>query len=174
MFSKEFFHQIIQDPRNEENIDLLPRGRKVDLRKITFQFLEEGYAYECYMKNNEEGRVSWFWQPGEFIIPTSEYSRVVMQSDCKTQQLSHINVIQTLRKFPESRYHYKEIRDAHNKKVAVRVKELKTLSAVEQYIRLLKDKPWVFEHFGESQIASYLGISLVEYQSYQSQMNSRN
>nr|WP_294877534.1 hypothetical protein [uncultured Pedobacter sp.] len=103
---------------------------------------------------------SWFWGPGEYIIPTSGYSNLILSDDAKIREMSYRSAIKLLRSREEARQLYKDVREAHRIQIAERIKEIKTFTPIERYISLITKKPWVLEKIPKSDIACYLNISM--------------
>lgn len=115
--------------------------------------------YEVYFIDGARV-VSWFWGDGDVVIPTSPYSTLIVGEKASTSTMKYRDMFRTLRQFQDFRRMYREIRERHNKAVAERINDLRKLTPMENYAKLLEQKPWVFERAKEELIASYLRISV--------------
>lgn len=136
-----------------------------------FRFLQKGYAMEYYKMKDGRKKVSWFWGgEREFIIPSSPYSDVELLTDCEIAMVTYGQLIKGLKEFEESREIYRKIRQEHNQRIAERINNMKYLSPVENYAKLLERKAWVFKYAEEEDIASYLGIGVRELEGFRKSM----
>jgi hypothetical protein len=125
-------------------------------------FLAEGHVVE-YIEYGDDRKkvVSMFYGPQEFIVPCHPvFSTLSCLDDGVVEQLSHKNIMLMLRKFPESRNHYREIRKLHVQKVQRRLKMINEMTPEQRFWALKKDQPWVFSLVDNDSIASYLGVSI--------------
>jgi hypothetical protein len=127
---------------------------------VASRFLNEGYAVEYYEWHGGSQRASWFWGPGEFIIPTSPYSFVKTLKEGSCIQMTYGNMISILKKHDDARAQYKHFREQHNIAIAERIKEIKSKTPLEAYVNLISKKPWVLEQVSNEDIASYLNVDL--------------
>ncbi|MRG48162.1 hypothetical protein GFS24_23785 [Chitinophaga sp. SYP-B3965] len=127
---------------------------------IASRYLGKGYAAEFYEWGGKSQRISWFWGPGEFIIPTSPYSTVKMLDEGTCVHMTYGNMISILKKHDDARAQYKHFREQHNIAIAERIKEIKTKTPLEVYVNLISKKPWVLEQVSQEDLASYLNVDL--------------
>ena len=121
-------------------------------------FIEKGHLME-YVELNSKRIISLFFGPGEFAIQCHpEFANFQSLDDVAGGSLSHETVIRTLRKFPESFVHYREVRKLYYAKVAERLK-VQEMPAEKRFEHLQKAQPWVFDLAQPKDIACYLGIS---------------
>jgi hypothetical protein len=98
---------------------------------------------------------------------TCRYRQVIISLDrCKTLGFTYGTIIRTLRKFPQTKVHYQEIRKKYDAKATSRIDSLTTMTVTERYAQLKETQPWVFSLVEEADIASYLGISVKCYVPY--------
>ncbi|WP_298739166.1 hypothetical protein [uncultured Chitinophaga sp.] len=127
-----------------------------------YGFLEKGFAYEYYRTNKNKQLVTWFWGKGEFVIPTSRYSNIVLTRDAEFHELPYDVMFEHLKKCAENREEYALERGWHNVQIAERISDIRYLSPFQQYLKLLQRIPWVFDYVHKEQIASYLNIDVLE------------
>jgi len=160
MINKELFNELSGVSRNTK-LDVptphLIRKPAAD----TCYVLERGFIYEVYFIEGAK-IVSWFWGDGDVVIPTSPYSSLITGEKAKTATMTYGHLFRTLREFEDFRKMYRGLRDRHNQAVAERINDLRKLTPLENYIKLLEQKPWVFQRAKEELIASYLRISVNE------------
>lgn len=133
-----------------------------------WRFVQEGYAMEYYDHPERGKQVTWFWEKGDVIIPTSHCSTIVTLDDAAVGVLKYGDLIRTLKQFEEARTTYRAAREKHAKEIAERINDIKHLTPLENYTKLLEQKPWVFEHADKEDIASYLGVSVSTLDSFSS------
>ena len=135
----------------------------VDLRPDSgrYTFLEQGHVMEFLLIGEQKKRiVSLFFEPNDFVIPSHPvYSHLVSLDDCKTLVFNYSTIVRILREFPDTKFHYQELKKIYEKKVASRIHSLTTMTAPERFAHLKATQPWVFSLAGEEDIASYLGMS---------------
>lgn len=158
MINKDLFYCITgQSP----DIYMRPSPRLIAHPHATANlYIAEGYAAEFYSMDGISRMYSWFWGPGEYIIPTSGYSNIIPSDDAKFIEMSYRNAIKLLRTDEDSRQLYKALRESHRNQIEERIMEIKTFTPIERYISLISKKPWVLEKIPKSDIASYLNISI--------------
>lgn len=128
---------------------------------------ERGFMYEVYYIERAKV-VSWFWGKGDVVIPTSPYSMLISGEDSKISTMTYGNLFRTLRGVEEFRIMYRGIRERHYQAVAERINDLRKLTPLENYKKLLKQKPWVFKKAKEELVASYLRVSVNELRGFRS------
>ena len=160
MINKELFYELSGASRDvKQDVPTPHLIRKPDAG--TCSFLEKGFIYEVYYIESATV-VSWFWGDGDVVIPTSPYSNLIVGEKAKTGTMRYGDLFRTLRGFEEFRTVYRKIRERHYQAVAERINDLRKLTPLENYIKLLEQKPWVFQRAKEELIASYLRISVDE------------
>jgi hypothetical protein len=158
MINKDLLFFIMKWPRD---IKMKPGPRAMKHPgDMTACLLDEGVAHEFYSPDGKKKIVSWFWRSKTIMIPTSPYSNLRVSDDAKFTPVCYGDMFRNLKANEEQREYYRLVREEHNEAIAERIHDLKTLSPVENYAKLLETKPWVFEHFNEELIASYLNISI--------------
>lgn len=128
-------------------------------KTIATRFLSEGYAIEFYEWGGKQ-TISWFWGPGEFIIPTSPYSTIKTLEGGSCIQTKFGDMISLLKKHDDLRVKYKHCREEHNIAIAERIVEIKSKTPLEAYVNLISKKPWVLEKVSNEDLASYLNVDL--------------
>ena len=128
----------------------------------SYRYLEEGFAYEFYLLEDETETVSWFWRPGDFIIPTSPYSNIVISEGSETVEYSYGDAIRELRANKDMRKLYNLTRTIHNSRIEQRINDIITLSPFRQYVSLKETGALAFEYLTEEQIASYINTNVSE------------
>jgi len=160
MINKELFYELTGLSRDAKfDVPTPHLIRRPDAG--TCYVLEQGFIYEVYYIESDTV-VSWFWGDGDVVIPTSPYGNLIAGENTKTTTMTYGDLFRTLRGFEEFRSMYRGIRDRHYQAVAERINDLRKLTPLENYIKLLEQKPWVFQRAKEELIASYLRISVNE------------
>jgi len=158
MIIKDLFNHFLDiDPRWKE----WPTGNAPTPDREGCFFLEKGHVME-YLRVGKDAKkiITLFFGPTEFVIPCHPiFSCMVSLDPISKASFSYHAVFSTIRKFPESKVHYRGVRDQYKKKVETRIYELKSLTGPERFDRLKETQPWVFSKVNEKDIASYLGIS---------------
>lgn len=158
MINKELFYVLMKLPRN---IKLKPAPRLVATPKaMAANLLDKGFAHEFYSPDGKARHVSWFWRSGDIIIPTSPYSNLKLSDDGEFSYILYGDMIRKLREEKPLRDYYRDIRRKHNQAIVERINDIRKLSPLENYVKLLETKPWVFDSFNEDLIASYLNIKI--------------
>ncbi|MRG46966.1 hypothetical protein GFS24_17725 [Chitinophaga sp. SYP-B3965] len=158
MINKDLFYCLSGLSRD---ISMKPVPRLIAHPKATSNiFISQGYAKEFYSMDGKSRIYSWFWGEGEYLIPTSGYSNIILSDEATIVEMNYGNAINLLRTHEETRELYKAIREAHRIQIAERIKEIRTFTPIERYISLITQKPWVFDKIPKSDIASYLNISI--------------
>lgn len=103
---------------------------------------------------------SWFWGEGEYYIPTSGYSNIILSNVATLIEMRYGKAIKLLKEEEEARQFYKGIREAHRIQIAEKIKEIRTFASIERYVSLITQKPWILKKHPKSDIASYLNISI--------------
>lgn len=127
---------------------------------VAARFLSEGYAVEFYKWHGNTQRASWFWGPGEFIIPTSPYSFIQALEGSSCVQTKYGDMISLLKNNDDLRANYKHFREQHNIAITERIIEIKSKTPLEAYVNLISKKPWVLEKVSNEDLASYLNVDL--------------
>ena len=128
----------------------------------SYFYLDKGFAYEYYTLDDETETVSWFWRDGDFIIPTSPYSKIVIADGSEVVEYTYGEVIRELRSNKEMREDYACMRLLHDFRIRERIHDIITLNPLKRYVKLQEWYPWAVEHLNEEQIASYVNISISE------------
>ena len=104
--------------------------------------------------------VSLFFEPDEFVVRSHPiYSNLQALDDVEVNPFPHSLIISTLRRFPESHDHYREMRRRYQEKVTRRMNMLQTMTPSERLSHLQSSQSWVFSKVEKADIASYLGVS---------------
>jgi hypothetical protein len=129
---------------------------------LVCSFIEKGHAIEYIEVGPERKRVvALFFGPDEFAIRCHlGYSKLEALGNVRSNLFTHGQVMHMLRKFPESRVYYRELRRRYQEKVEDRIHTLTALTGPERFAHLKKCQPWVFKYADIEDIASYLGISV--------------
>lgn len=122
-------------------------------------FIEKGHIME-YIEMNSKKVVCLFFEPGEFVIPCHPtFSTLKSLDDVHGGNFSHWAIISTLRKFPESFVHYREVRKKYYEKIADRLR-MQEMPVEKRMEHLQKKQSWVFDLVDPKDIANYLGIPI--------------
>ena len=166
MINKELFYCLTGQSRD---IYMKPVPRLRAHPKATASiFIAEGYAKEFYSMDGTDRIYSWFWGKGEYVIPTSGYSNIMLSDEATLIEMDYGKAIRLMKESEDARKLYKGVREQHNLQIAERIKEIRTFTPIERYISLLSKKPWVFDVIPKSEIASYLNISMSALQRFSS------
>ena len=104
--------------------------------------------------------VTLFFGPGEFAVHCHPQSELVALDKMSGNPFTYGIIFQTLRKFPELRVHYRELRRRYHEKVAARLHSLQTMTPQQRFENMMASQPWVLELVDPKDIASYLHISV--------------
>lgn len=162
MINTDLFYVLMGAPVPGHPVKNIPPSiaPRTTSQTMAARFLNEGYAVEFYEWSSRSHRVSWFWGPGEFIIPTSPYASVKMLEKGSCTQMNYGNMINLLRNNDEVRVTYKKLREEHNIAIAKRIAEIRSKTPLEVYVNLVAKKPWVLEQVSNEDLASYLNIDI--------------
>lgn len=130
--------------------------------RLSAAFVEEGFFIEYFEYPFDRDRtVALFYGPREFIIPTHPVFSTVQALDrACAANFTYSMVFRTLRSFPETKFHYRELKLRHEKKVADRIK-LACLHGDEVRFRfVLETQPWVFKQVPDNLLAAYLNVAV--------------
>lgn len=158
MINKDLFYCLTGTPRNMP-MKHVPR-LIAKPNAIANIFIVRGYAKEFYSMNGKDRIYSWFWGEGEYIIPTSGYSNIMLSDEATLTKMNYSSAVHLLKSGEDARLLYRKVREAHCAQIAERIREIKTFTPIERYISLITQKPWVLEKIPGNEIASYLNISV--------------
>lgn len=131
--------------------------------KIPLLFLARGGAVEFKIENGNR-KILRFFDENQFIFRLSADHAIEMLEESEIVTLAYENIIRLLKKFPEVPELHKALKTDYWMKRQQFEKELRTKTVVERYFDLFKRQPWVLETVEPADIASYLNISLVDYE----------
>lgn len=158
MINKDLFYCLTGTPRD---MSMKPAPRLIARPNATANvFITKGYAKEFYSMDGISRIYSWFWGEGEYVIPTSGYSNIILSDEATLIEMKYGKAIKILKGDEDARELYKGIREGHRIQIAERIKEIRTFTPIERYISLISQKPWGLEKIPKSDIASYLNISI--------------
>ncbi len=125
------FHHLLgiesQNQVESSHIELTPDSHR-------HLVLEKGHIMECLLVGEEKKIVSLFFEPSDFVIRSHpKYSTLFSLDHCKTLAFNYGTIIRTLRKFPETKVHYPELKKKYEAKVTSRIDSLTTMTVVERY-----------------------------------------
>ncbi len=123
-------------------------------------FIEKGHVMEVIdigLPNKKI--VCLFFGPREFVVKCHPLSQIVTLDNVRGNPFTHGQVINLLRKFPETHHHYRGIRQAYQEKVEARRVSLTTLSEKARFQDMVKRQPWILKLVKPNDIAAYLHIS---------------
>lgn len=124
-------------------------------------FIEKGHAMEIIDLGGADRRlVALFWGPKEFAVKCHPMSELVSLDDMQGNTFTHGQVIQLLRKFPETHLHYRELRRKYQEKVSARQTNLHSMSDKARFADMVKTQPWILKLAEKKDIASYLHIPI--------------
>lgn len=170
MVNADLFYALMGvSPKASSLLKNIPRSIKriTTPETIASRFLNEGYAIEYYEWDGKSRKVSWFWGPGEFVIPTSPYSSIKALEGGSFVQMNYGNMISVLKTHEDVRAQYKHFREQHNIAIAERIMEINTKTPLEIYVNLISKKPWVLEKVSDEDLASYLNVDLKTLKGFQ-------
>jgi len=123
-------------------------------------FIEKGHVIEYIEVGPERKRVvALFFGPREFAVHCNlQFSNFQALDKGTINPFTHGQIIRMLRKFPESRQLYTELRKVYQQKVADRIRTLTTMTGPERFAHLKNQQPWVFKLAKMEDIASYLAM----------------
>jgi len=123
-------------------------------------FIEKGHVMEYIEVGHERKRVvALFFGPREIALHCHlQYSNLVALDDVNSNPFTHGQIMQMLRKFPESRDHYRGLRKIYQEKVEDRIRMLTTLTGPQRFAHLKQHQPWVLKLADPEDIASYLAV----------------
>jgi len=134
-----------------------------ETRMRDLYWLSEGYAIEFTLIDGKE-EVSAFFSSGDFILPSNRYNtRIESLINSHFLILPWKKLVYMLRNHPETAMLHKEIKKIHLEKVKEYRKGLVTKSVGERYIELIEKLPGIKNVVDAAYIASYLRISLEQY-----------
>jgi CRP-like cAMP-binding protein len=128
-------------------------------------FIKKGLARGYYYEENKE-ITHWFAQENEFA--TSFYSFITVEpspetietlEDCELIQISHADLQDLYKKFPETERIGRIITEKYYIKLEERFLNQRIRSAKDKYLQLLEKNPKLLNRAALGQIASYLGIA---------------
>lgn len=157
MINLQLFHILLKLPHIAGKIQQLAPAMPP-----LYGFLGKGFAYEFYRTNKNKQLVSWFWGEGEFVIPTSSYSNIVLSWDAEFLEFEYSAMYPRLKGSEENRDEYALARAWHNLEIAERISDIQYLGPFKQYMKLQQRIPQVFEYAGKETIASFLDIDVME------------
>ena len=139
MINTDLFYVLMGAPVLGKPVKNIPPSiaRRTTPQTVASRFLSEGYAIEFYEWNSKLQRVSWFWGPGEFIIPTSPYASVKTLQNGSFIKMNYGDMISILKKHEESRVTYRNFREQHNIAIAERIAEIRSKTPLEAYVNLI-------------------------------------
>ena len=135
---------------------------KITTATPTCTFIEKGHVMEYILVGPEQKKVvALFYGPQEFAVHCHpQYSNLVSLDDVKNNPFTHGDIMHMLRKFPESRVYYRELRKLYQQKVDDGIRTLTSMTGPERFAYLKQHQPWVFDLADVEDIASYLAISV--------------
>lgn len=128
-------------------------------------FLDSGFAM-FYSFEDGEKHVDGFWQAGQIILsarsffeqrPSAEFIQLMEKSDVWC--ISHASVMQLFNAFPEAHHIYRVLMNTYYEQTLKRIRDMKRLSAVERYHKLIGTFRMIEQVVQQEYIASYLGIT---------------
>lgn len=128
---------------------------------VSASFLEEGHVIEFLEYPYDRNRaVALFFGPGEFLIRCHPvFSTLQCIDDGQMADFTYSAIIRTLRKFPETYAHYKDIQQRYEQKAAERIKLARLPNDEDRFRLLQKTQSWVLSLVMEDIVAGYLGVS---------------
>lgn len=150
--------------------DILAAGRPVEIGTLfnpkhkKLIFLDEGYLME-YIDYPHRRDVVGFFQPRCVAIPMSPLNNLmVVGGEACVVSLDTKHTFSLMHKFEEARFFYRHFKQENLARTDKYFNDLKTKTSAERYLILLEEHPWILEHVDPEDIASYLKISVEEYQ----------
>lgn len=128
-------------------------------------FIRSGFGMSyTYLEGKKS--IDWFWSAGEIMVsaksfieqvPSKEFIEMVQPSEVLC--ISHRNLLKLFESFPETHYLYRVIMNQYFEQSRDRTLDMKNLTALQRYQKLLKRFPAIEQILSQEQIASYLGVA---------------
>lgn len=128
-------------------------------------YIFSGFAMS-YTYVGERKSIDWFWSAGEIMVsaksfieqfPSTEF--IEMVQPCELFCISHSSLFRLFDSYPETHYLYRAIMNQYLEHSRERVLDMKNLTALQRYHKLLNWMPAIEQLLSQEQIASYLGIA---------------
>lgn len=151
-------------------LDMLKSGIPVEMGTLLnpkhkqLIFLNDGYLMEYIDYPHRRNVVGFFQSPCVAIPMSPVNSLMTVKPNTSMVSLDTKHVFSLMRKFEEARFFYKHFKKENFARTDKYFDDLKTKTTAERYLILLEEHPWVLEHVDKEHIASYLHISVEEYQ----------
>lgn len=131
-------------------------------------FLAKGYVMEYLLIVDmnisdppAEKIISLFWGPEEFVIPSHpKCFHLIALGKAKRESFTYSAVFGALRKFPQSKVYYKELKQRYQEKVEDRIRSLETMTGEQRFHHLKATMPGIFAVAKKEDIAAYLRIPI--------------
>lgn len=121
-------------------------------------FIAKGHAMEVIDLGHKD-IVALFFGANEFVVKCHPLSKIVALGNLSGNPFTHGQIINLLRKFPDTHHHYRGLRQAYQEKVAARQASL-AMSEKARYETMVNTQPWVLKLAKPENIACYLHISI--------------
>jgi len=127
-------------------------------------YLAEGYLME-YIDYPHHRDVVGFFQPNCVAIPMSPLnSLMVVGGEANILSFDTKHMFSFMHKFEEARFFYRHFKQENFARTDKYFYDLKAKTSAERYMILLEEHPWILDRVDPEDIASYLKISVEEYQ----------
>jgi hypothetical protein len=130
--------------------------------RFTATFIEEGHFVEYFEYPFDRNRtIALFYGPGEFIIRAHpKFSTIQALDRSCVADFSHDDIFRTLRNYPESRIHYRKLREAYRQKIVNRLRLAALSCPLEKLGFVQETQRWVLRVAPDHLLAGYLEIPL--------------
>lgn len=128
-------------------------------------FLGSGFAMGYTFIDGKKS-IEWFWSAGDIIVsaksfleqvPSKESIELVLPSEMLC--ISYSNLMELFKVFPEANFIHRAIMNQYLEQSRECILDMKNLSALARYNKLIKHYPSIEQMLSQEQIASYLGIA---------------
>ncbi|MEJ2880216.1 hypothetical protein [Pedobacter sp. GR22-6] len=131
--------------------------------KLPLFFLLDGNALEFKIVNGKR-RVIRFFGPNQFIFRLNSAHEIEILNRSGIITLPYGKVIKLFRKHPEIVEIHRKVKRDYLRKKELFETERRKKNTIERYFDLMERQPWVFRIAEPADIASYLNISLTQYE----------
>lgn len=162
---KEDLQTFVKQKQVRKNEFLLQSGQTCS----RMYYIENG-LFRCYYDVNDQDVSAWFMGDGEMIISVKSFYLQVPSEEniqaLKDSQVLYIDVEQLAslyERHPEFNFYGRILTERYYILSEERSRWMRTISAKDRYLFLLKNHPALLKEVPSKQLASYLGISEFTY-----------
>lgn len=162
---KDDLIKSIRQKKVKKNEYLLRSGQTCNY----IHFVEQG-LFRCFYEVNDQDVSAWFMGQGNMIVSVKSFYKhepseenIQALKDSTVISINNFDLMNLYTQHPDFNFHGRVLTEQYYILSEERARWMRTISAKDRYLHLLKNHPALLREIPSKHLASYLGISKFTY-----------